>query len=154
MKVRLVVPLLGLMIVLAGCYAASVDTGRPPSAKVIKKSFAASWIHGLIPPKTVETAADCPNGVSRVETQLSFVNHLVGMLTLGIYTPMQIVVTCASATETGMNESEIDIVLPPGASGEQVQAAFAHAADQAIRTGRPVYVRTNDALEGTLDQVN
>jgi len=154
MKARVVIPLLGLMLVLSGCYAATVDTGRPPSSTVIKKTFAASWIYGLIPPKTIETAATCPNGVSRVETQHSFVNQVVGMLTLGIYTPIQIVVTCASATETGMNESEFDIVLPPGASGEQVQAAFVRAADQAIRTGQPVYVRTNDALEGTHEQVN
>lgn len=154
MKARLVVPLLGLMVLLSGCYAATVETGRPPSSTVIKKTFAASWIFGLVPPKTIETASTCPNGVSRVETQLSFVNQLVGMLTLGIYTPMQIVVTCASAQETGMNEAGIDIIVPAGASVAQFQAAFAHAADQSMRTGKPVYVRTNDALTSTQDQVN
>jgi len=31
----------------------------------------------------------------RVETQQSFVNQLVGFLTLGIYTPMDLRATCA-----------------------------------------------------------
>lgn len=30
-----------------------------------------------------------------VETQVSFLNQLVGALTFGIYTPMHITVTCA-----------------------------------------------------------
>lgn len=49
----------------------------------------------LLPPSMVSTAERCPNGVAKVETQQSFVNQLVGFLTLGIYTPMQIKVTCA-----------------------------------------------------------
>src|SRR5438552_9867322 len=39
-----------------------------------------SWIAGLVPPSTVETQAKCPHGVSKVETQLSFVNQLVAFL--------------------------------------------------------------------------
>ena len=38
-----------------------------------------------------------PNGVAKVETQLSFANQLVYALTWGIYAPMEIVVTCAAA---------------------------------------------------------
>jgi hypothetical protein len=64
---------------------------------VINKSFASGWIFGLVPPKTVSTAAKCPAGPAIVETQLSFVNQLVSFLTLGIYTPMAIKVTCAAA---------------------------------------------------------
>jgi len=49
----------------------------------------------LVPPSTVETQQKCPKGVSKVETQLSFPNMLVSFLTLSIYTPMDIKVTCA-----------------------------------------------------------
>ena len=49
-----------------------------------------------MPPETVSTQERCPNGVAKVETQHRFVNQLVGLLTLGIYTPMQIKVTCAA----------------------------------------------------------
>lgn len=132
---------LGSLLVLTGCYAASVDTGRPPSNKVIKKSFASSWIYGLVPPKTVDTSATCPDGVAMVETQLSFLNQLVGVLTLGIYTPMQIVVTCAEARSTGSLMPDPDIVIPPDATAEAVQEAFIRAADLAVKTRHPIYVQ-------------
>jgi hypothetical protein len=86
-----------VLIGCAGCYHATVETGATPSTVVIDQKFASSWIYGLVPPKTVETAARCPNGPAKVETQHSFVNQLVGILTLGIYTPMQITVTCATS---------------------------------------------------------
>jgi hypothetical protein len=95
----------GVLLVVAvmasgACYHATVDTGLTPGPDKVENTFASSWIYGLVPPKTVETAAKCPRGVARIETQLSFVNGLVGMLTLGIYTPMNIVVTCAQSGST------------------------------------------------------
>src|SRR6476620_2301512 len=86
------------LIGLAGCYHATVETGATPSTVVIDQSFASSWIYGLVPPKLVSTTSKCPAGVAKVETQHSFVNGLVGVLTLGIYTPMQIRVTCATGS--------------------------------------------------------
>ena len=82
-----------------GCYHATVETGATPAPEVIYQSFASSWVYGLVPPKTVEAQSRCTNGVSKTETQLSFVNGLVGILTLGIYTPMEIKVTCATASK-------------------------------------------------------
>jgi hypothetical protein len=79
-----------------GCYHATIETGAAPSPQVIDKSFASGWIYGLVPPSTVSTAEKCPAGPAKVETKLSFVNQLVSFLTLGIYTPMQITVTCAA----------------------------------------------------------
>ncbi|MFL5530948.1 MAG: Bor family protein [Gemmatimonadales bacterium] len=84
------------LLLLGGCYHATVETGATPSTVVIDQSFASSWIYGLVPPKLVSTTSKCPSGVSKVETQHTFVNQLVGLLTLGIYTPMQIRVTCAT----------------------------------------------------------
>jgi hypothetical protein len=83
-------------VLIAGCYHATIETGVSPSGTVISKKFASSWIYGLIPPATVSATKLCPSGVGRVETQHSFVNELVGILTLGIYTPIQIDVTCAT----------------------------------------------------------
>jgi Bor protein len=85
-----------VLVLLAGCYHATVETGATPSTVVIDKSFAPAWIYGLVPPSTVSTQEKCANGVAKVETQHTFLNQLVGVLTLGIYTPMQIRVTCAS----------------------------------------------------------
>ena len=79
----------------AGCYHATVETGLTPSPQTVEKQWASSFIFGLVPPSTMSTQAKCPNGVSKVETQLSFLNMLVGGLTFGIYTPMDIRATCA-----------------------------------------------------------
>ena len=96
MRGRSLAVLLSIGLV-AGCYSATVETGATPSPVVVEKSFASSWIGGLVPPSTVETAAKCPAGVAKVETKLSFVNMLVGFITGGIYTPMDIKATCAQA---------------------------------------------------------
>jgi hypothetical protein len=86
---------LALLLCSAGCYHATVQTGATPSTQTVEKKWASGWIFGLVPPSTTGTGAQCPNGVAKVETQLSFGNQLVSFLTLGIYTPMDIRATCA-----------------------------------------------------------
>ncbi len=86
----------------AGCYHATVDTGLTPSTVKIEKHWASGWIYGLVPPSTVETAQKCTSGVAKVETQLSFANQLVNFLTFGIYTPMDITVTCAQGRTSSL----------------------------------------------------
>lgn len=87
--------LLAALLLTGGCYHAIIDTGRPPSPVKIEKPWALSFIYGLVPPAPVDTKATCPNGVSKVETQLSFLNGLVAGITFSILTPMTITVTCA-----------------------------------------------------------
>lgn len=87
--------LLVLLLNAAACYHANIETGATPSTQTVEKKWASGWIYGLVPPSTVATSEKCPNGVSKVETQLSFANQLVSILTLGIYTPMDIRATCA-----------------------------------------------------------
>ncbi|MGH7581626.1 MAG: Bor family protein [Gemmatimonadales bacterium] len=126
---------------LPGCYHAVVTTGATPSPQVIEKSFASGWIYGLVPPSTVETAAKCPNGVAKVETQLSFVNQLVAFITFEIYTPMTIKVTCAAAKmgTTGTGDAELHASAADGPAA--VQQAFKTAADKAVRERRAVLVQ-------------
>jgi Bor protein len=81
--------------VLSGCYHATIETGAKPSTQTVEKKWASGWIYGLVPPSTVSTTQKCTKGVAKVSTQLSFPNQLVSFLTWGIYTPMEIVVTCA-----------------------------------------------------------
>lgn len=83
------------VVVLAGCYHATVRTA-PLGVETAQteSKWAHSWIYGLVPPSTVDGTEVCPQGVARTETELSFVNQLVGALTLGIYTPMTIKTTC------------------------------------------------------------
>jgi hypothetical protein len=128
------------VVALVACYHATIETGLQPSTQTIEKSFASGWIYGLVPPSTVSTTSRCPSGVARVETQLSFVNQLVNFLTLGIYTPMSIKVTCAATGHAQATPSAPTVGVRADASTLVVQAVFAAAAAQATSTGAPVFV--------------
>lgn len=130
----------GLLVLAPACYHATVDTGLSPSNQIVEKSFASSWIGGLIPPSTVETASKCPHGAAKVETQLSFVNMLVGFITGGIYTPMSIKVTCASAGRASISPTTPTIDVGANATPEQMRDAIDRAAGLSLRAGGPVYV--------------
>jgi Bor protein len=131
-----------LLILLAGCYHATVETGATPSTVVIDKSFASAWIYGLVPPSTVSTAEKCPNGVAKVETQHTFVNQLVGFLTLGIYTPMQIRVTCAAPPSASADElPRSRYVVARGTGAAARREALRRAVRQAAATNQSVYLQ-------------
>ncbi|MGB5107652.1 MAG: Bor family protein [Candidatus Zixiibacteriota bacterium] len=134
------------LLLFAGCYHATIETGASPSTTVYKQAWASSWVYGLVPPKTVEAQAKCPGGVSRVETKLSFLNQLVGFLTIGIYTPMEITVTCAGSGTADVDAPEIDIVCKTG-TNDAIEKAFAEAATKSVELGRPVYVQIIDESE-------
>lgn len=134
---------LALVLLLAlgtACYHASIETGATPSTTIVRKGFASSWIYGLVPPSTLSTASQCPNGVARVETQLTFVNQLVGVLTLGIYTPMEIVVTCAASSSASAAAHE-DFVSFEAASPIGLEQALAIAITRSRDEGHPIYIR-------------
>ena len=127
--------LLGMAVGSTGCYHATVETGAPPSAETVSKAWAAGWIYGLVPPSTVETAQKCTSGVARVETQLSFANQLVSLLTLGIFTPMEIKVTCAASRTA---ESGEGAVIRVGEDEPTLEAAVARALELSRQLGQAV----------------
>ena len=105
-----------------GCYHATVVTGATPSTEVVEKKWANSFLWGIVPPATVDAAAKCPNGLAKVETQHSFLNGLVAILTFGIYTPIQITATCA-AKGAALGEGVPTVVGVAGAEMEAVTEA-------------------------------
>lgn len=129
----------------AGCYHATIDTDLTPSTRVIDERWASGWVFGLVPPKTIETAAECTDGVAQVETKLGFLNQVVGFLTLGIYTPMHIKVTCAAAPAASAAAPEHQVSVARGAPVEDVIEAFIMAANQAVKSGSTVFVRFEDS---------
>jgi hypothetical protein len=122
----------------SGCYRATVDTGLAPSGETIERPWAHSFIAGLVPPATVETASYCPNGVARVTTQLSFLNMLANVVTFGIYTPMTITVQCAAARDGNSAQA---LSVPQSAPVESAVQVFNRAVRQATMSGEPVFVR-------------
>lgn len=137
-RTALIVPALAL----GACYHVTVDTGRAPNGQTIREPFALGFVYGIVPPKTIETASRCPNGVSRVETQQSVVNWLVAALTLGIVTPMQVDVACSGpgGASTG-SAAAPTLKVGANASTTDAQAVFGKAADISKETGAPVYVQ-------------
>lgn len=140
MKIR-TLAVLGFVLVLGGCYHAIIDTGKPASGTVIEEPWAMSFVGGLIPPPMVDVASRCPNGVSRVETQHSFLNSLVGGITSGIITPITITVTCAAGGMEEPEDAEIDVIDASSTSPEDMATALNEAALESWqRLGSPVYV--------------
>ena len=119
----------------SGCYHATIETGKPPAPETIDKQWASSFVFGLVPPSTVESAQKCPNGVAKVETQQTFLNGLVYLLTFGIYSPMAIKVTCAAATS-----ADAGPVVRPSNAEETPTALIQRAAELSRTTQAPVVV--------------
>ena len=132
--------LLAVVVVLAGCYHANIETGLPAGTQTIEQDWASSWVFGLVPPSVVESASRCPNGVARVETQLSFLNQVVRVLTIGIYTPMTIKVTCAGPDSMD-DEGADQVTIDPDADLGQKQRMIQEAAARSLQTGTPVLLK-------------
>ncbi len=122
--------LVAMLLTLSACYHATIQTGLAPSGQTIEEKWASGWIYGLVPPATVQTMQGCPAGVARVDTQQSFVNGLVGIITFGIYTPMEIIVTCADG---------------PGASLVTSREEF----ETAITNDAPFLVQTRQVISAS-----
>ena len=96
MRHRLSLVMLALALPLGACYRVTVNTGAPAATQKVEVPWANSFVYGLVPPPPINTASKCPNGVSQVVTQHSFLNGLVSALTWSLYTPVDVRVTCAA----------------------------------------------------------
>jgi hypothetical protein len=122
------------------CYHAVVETGRTPGSTVITKPWTNTFVFGIVPATEISTAAECPGGVARVETQQSFLNGLVGAITLGIYTPQEVRITCAAGS-TGALPARETIDVGANAPLEAKIDAVNAAAERSRVTGGAVLVR-------------
>ena len=97
-------------VLLSGCYRITVNTGAPPAATTVDKPWVNFFVYGLVPPSDpINVSQQCPQGVSQVITEQSFINGLVGALTWSLYTPQHVNVTCASGpVRTGALEPKSD----------------------------------------------
>ena len=89
-------PILVLLFVLPGCYQAQVTTDRTAGETVVHQKWTSSYFNGLVAAK-VDVSDACPAGIAAAERKFTFLNGLVSTLTLGIYLPHDVRVTCAAA---------------------------------------------------------
>lgn len=85
-----------LLVSTAGCFQQTMHSGLTPSTTIVEHEFVATWLWGIVPATPIDTRQSCPSGVATVETQQTFMNGFVGVLTLGIYSPQSVRITCAS----------------------------------------------------------
>ena len=83
-------------LLLAGCYHVTVVTSAAPPGTHVNREWQNSFVYGLVPPPELNVKDQCPQGVTKVETERSFLNGLVSALTWSIYTPMHTEVTCSA----------------------------------------------------------
>ena len=133
--------LVGALSVVAGCYHAVIETGRPAGSTVIDRPWAMSFVFGLVPPPVENVASQCPNGVARVETQHSFLNGLVAAVTFSIVTPMRITVTCASGGTASLDAAAPVVRLDAAATTAEREKAFERAVRLSETTNQAVLVQ-------------
>lgn len=145
MRLRNLSSLLVLTLLFSGCYHASITTGLPESTtEVYETPWAMAFVAGLIPPAEIDASEQCDNGVAKVETQLSFMNQIVGAITFGIVTPMHVTVTCAADSkatiETSIDTKQV-ITVPENASKSEIQEIYKYASDLAVMQDLPIFVK-------------
>lgn len=123
-----------------GCFHQVVQTGRAPSETVVEKGFVATWLWGLVPAQELDVRQQCPSGIATVETEQSFANGFVSVLTLGIYTPQHVRITCATRAAMLRSGSKA-VVARAGASSAELQTVLNQAAQVSEESSSPVFVQ-------------
>ena len=126
MKFKL--PLLLCSLALAACNAHRVtyDTTLPRGP--VHSEWTGHFVGGLIGHPEINVRKMCPAGAAKIETFRSFGNGLIGVVTLGIYTPRTIRITCA-----GQSRPAAIAVLD--ADGEIQFAVRANRSDESGKVG-------------------
>src|SRR5204862_7926220 len=99
----------------------------------------AAFIAGLIPAR-VDASKYCEGRRwARVETQYSILNWVIGTITGGIFTPMDVRVTCAASGAMNTPSGE-RLQVGAAASDERKAEALALAMTLARETGKAIYL--------------
>jgi hypothetical protein len=86
---------------LGGCYRATFISNPQAVRGVEHDKWNHFFIFGLVGEAELDVRQFCPDGrVAELQTQETFLNGLVGLLTIGIYAPRTVYVTCAAGART------------------------------------------------------
>ena len=131
---------LALVAVLGACFHQVIDTGRARGTVVVDRPWVSTWLWGLVAAEEIDVSAQCPQGPALIVTEQSFANGLVGLVTLGIYTPQHLTVTCA-ASSASVPVGARELVVAPDAPASERRALFRRAVETAIESRNVVVVR-------------
>ncbi len=130
-----------LVLGTAGCFHQVVNTGRTPGTTVVDKPWVSTWLWGLVAAQPIDARQACPTGVAVITTEQSFVNGLVGAVTLGIYTPQHVTITCASGGTASLPRGAKEFTIPVDAPADLRTSITNKAVESAIETGTPSVLR-------------
>jgi len=99
------------------------------------KQWATTFVYGVVPAAVAQAAAECQDGLAKVRRGQTPANTLVSIVSLGMFNPITILVTCALPSE----KPAIDV--PADATMDERRNALADAVDESLKTHRPVVVR-------------
>ena len=125
----------------AGCYHQVFNTGLAPSSTVVTKAWHPTFIFGLVAAQPIDVRTSCPSGVAIASTRMTFANGLVGGLTLGIFTPHEVKVVCASRSA----------VLPTMQTRHVAAGASREAADRVLADAIDIASRGADSVAIVID---
>lgn len=95
--------LTSLVLASAGCHHVKIDTGQEPGPRVYDQEWNMAFAAAIYPAQ-VDASEFCGGQWARVETKQSFLNLVVGVLTFGIITPMDVKVVCAEQQDQSGSE--------------------------------------------------
>lgn len=83
-----------LAFAVIGCHSMHFEVGEGPVGRKVhdRKSF---FLGGLVPTREVDVSEHCPNGAVAVSEETTFVDGLLNVLTLSIYSPRSSTYHCA-----------------------------------------------------------
>lgn len=119
-----------------------MTTGKKPGRKVVDKPWASSFLFTLVAAE-VDVSDKCPHGIASAERKISFLNGVVHTLTLNIYTPQDVKVTCAAdgSMSSAVPTKKSDFTLSEDASPQEVNQTLSSASAEAVMTEDPVTVQ-------------
>ncbi|MEM9487845.1 MAG: hypothetical protein AAGC55_01810 [Myxococcota bacterium] len=137
MKRYTVIPILvAAMLALGACLPTTFSSGTP--AGVTYRTWNNFYLFGLVGNAWVDAATLCPTGVARVETRVGIGQVLLGVITIGLYVPRTVIVSCAApvaSDETqpkkfwiGQNEQGETVYVVEKRSDDTVEFVYQNSA--------------------------
>ena len=125
----------GACVLLAGCFHQVVSTGLAAGTTRVERPWTSTWIFGLVEAQPIDVRQQCPDGAAFIESKMTFMNGLATLLTLFIWDPWSVTITCASGGRASLDPATTRLELGPS-----VTAALDLAARLARTSGQPVAV--------------
>jgi hypothetical protein len=92
--------------VFSGCFKHSVRDERKKPGTGVTDEWKPYLVLGLVPMGKQTLTSQCPSGIALYEVKHSFLNGLLGAVTLNLFTPMTVSFACAAGERPAPRKSD------------------------------------------------